>query len=174
MASSPFQTILLLLLLNYILTSTNAFQPAIHTTHSLNLNCKSSHLFSSLPSTPQQQQTYSAISPNHPLSQLVQCTTRACEPRRLDTTADAHEAFRYEWGTWCEDAKLEDIKCALGDVRLKDGWEAILDEELATKFVGEMATAAGGEKGAREGGRRIRIAGGKYWDVILHWLPKNA
>ena len=66
----------------------------------------------------------------------------------------------------------------LGDIRLRDGWKKVLlDDDGATKWIGgESTSSVPGETatGARDGWRRIRIAGGKYWDVILHLLPKNA
>jgi len=66
----------------------------------------------------------------------------------------------------------------LGDIRLRDGWKKVLlDDDGATKCIGgESTSSVPGETatGARDGWRRIRIAGGKYWDVILHLLPKNS
>ena len=135
----------------------------------------------SLPQTPSQEQTYDAISPTHPLSSLINATTLACEPRRLDTTADAHEAFRYEWGTWCSEERLDGIMSILGEIRLREGWQNMLDDGLAPLETDGIdgdndggITEAVASSGVRDGGRRIRIAGGKYWDIILHSLPKNS
>jgi hypothetical protein len=129
---------------------------------------KLTHLYSSLPPTQPQEQTYDAISPSHPLSQLIQHTSAACEPRRLDTTADAHEAFRYEWGTWCSEEKLDSVMEILGSIRLREGWEDVINAGSNNVESVDETT------GVRDGGRRIRVAGGKYWDVILHMLPKNS
>lgn len=123
-------------------------------------------LYSSLPPLEPQEQTYDVISPSHPLAALIQATAAACEPRRLDTTADRHEAFRYEWGTWCDEVKLDAIMGILGGVRLRDGWEIVVGNE-GSSMADESIVA-------RDGGRRIRVAGGKYWDIILHMLPKTA
>lgn len=144
-----------------VLSASNQFKPR-NVRHG-------THFHSSLPPTEPQEQTYDVISPSHPLSPVIQATMAACEPRRLDTTADKHEAFRYEWGTWCGDDKLDAVMEILGDVRLREGWEDVIGSDVKTEasFVEESA-------GTRDGGRRLRVAGGKYWDIILHILPKNA
>lgn len=68
----------------------------------------------------------------------------------------------------------------LGDVRLVTGaYEEIMEENLPTTLVGEeendeSSNGSRGGEGGKETGKRIRIAGGKYWDIILHVLPKGA
>lgn len=54
----------------------------------------------------------------------------------------------------------------IGEVRLVTGaYEALM----------EGRPDGGGGGGAdKETGRRIRVAGGKYWDVLLYVLPKGA
>ena len=66
----------------------------------------------------------------------------------------------------------------LGDIRLREGWKKVLwDDDGATTWIGGESIGNvpdSNAPGAREGWRRIRIAGGKYWDIILHLLPKNS
>ena len=154
-------------------SSIHAFQNSV-----IRYSLQRTHLYTrSLPPTPSQEQTYSTITPLHPLSSLIQAVTKACEPRRLDTTTDAHEAFRYEWGPWCDEDKLDNLMKMMGDIRLREGWKKVLlDDDGATTWIGGESTNVpdANAPGAREGWRRIRIAGGKYWDVILHLLPKNS
>ena len=65
----------------------------------------------------------------------------------------------------------------LGEVRLVAGaYDGLMDGNFA---VGGETAAAGKEETRDEEigvakGKRIRVAGGKYWDVILHVLPKGA
>ncbi|KAL7519376.1 hypothetical protein ACHAWX_004140, partial [Stephanocyclus meneghinianus] len=82
---------------------------------------------------PQQQTVDNWLPPSHALSTLLPAAARACHPRRLDTTQDAHEAFRYEWGTWCDADALEEVMAALGEIRWRVGaYDGILNGTLDT------------------------------------------
>ncbi|KAL7483632.1 hypothetical protein ACHAW6_009276 [Cyclotella cf. meneghiniana] len=148
--------------------------PHRHHPHATHLFLDPSHVIE-----PQQQTADDWLPPSHALSALLPAAARACRPRRLDTTQDAHEAFRYEWGTWCDADALEEVMAALGEIRWRVGaYDGIVNGTLDTVWVGgeegrEMEEKDG-RGGGRQRGRRIRMAGGKYWDVILHVLPKNA
>ena len=130
-------------------------------------------LSSSLP-TPTQEQTLDDYLPlEHPLHPLLVATAEACNPRLLDWTKDAgkHEAFRYEWGTWVDTDKLDAVQELLGEIRLLTGaYQDMMDENFETTQVGEASS----EESGKETGKRIRIAFGKHWDVILYVLPKGA
>lgn len=79
----------------------------------------------------------------------------ACVPLEVDgINANGDGSFRYEWGTWCSRDKLDVLSNAMGEIRLYAGayTDLLLDKPM---------------------GRRMRIASGKYWDVILHVLPKS-
>jgi hypothetical protein len=175
-----YQSALITSLAIAVLTSfyTNAFQFGSSPLIQKRSSSHKFQVFSSLPkSEPQEQTLDNYLPPSHPLSALINATAQACEPRRLDTTQDAHEAFRYEWGTWCGEEKLDVVMEVLGDVRLVEGaYDEISEGNLKTEWVGEeiIASSYDGIKEGRDAGRRIRVAGGKYWDVILHVLPKNA
>ena len=72
----------------------------------------------------------------------------------------------------------------LRGIRLREGWQQLLDDGLATRWAvgadgdhgngGSTEVDAVASLGVRDSGRRIRIAGDKYWDIILHLLPKNS
>ena len=129
---------------------------------------------SSLPNPSQEQTVDDFLPPDHPLHSLLTATADACAPRKLDTTEDVHEAFRYEWGTWCSPDKLDAVMGLLGEVRLVTGaYEDLMDGKLETTLVGEDNARDGGEAG-KEVGKRVLISSGKYWDIILHVLPKGA
>jgi hypothetical protein len=137
-------------------------------------------LSSSLPkSTPQEQTLDNYLPPEHPLHELITATTAACTPRQLDTTEDAHEAFRYEWGTWCSTDKLDAVMETLDRVRLITGaYDDLLDGSFETTLVAgdddDVKEDEQEEQTGKKMGKRIRVAGGKYWDIILHVLPKGA
>lgn len=129
----------------------------------------------------QEQTLDNYLPPDHPLHSLITATTEACAPRQLDTTEDAHEAFRYEWGTWCSTDKLEAVMETLDSVRLVTGaYDDLLQGNLETTLVvsedDEHNTddTTDEEQTGKVPGKRIRVAGGKYWDIILHVLPKGA
>mmetsp|Transcript_29296 Transcript_29296/g.69742 ORF Transcript_29296/g.69742 Transcript_29296/m.69742 type:complete len:905 (+) Transcript_29296:90-2804(+) len=144
-----------------------------------------SGIHSSLPTTPPQEQALdNYIPPSHPLHELIFATDAACEPR--DTEKDAqreHNAssppqFRYEWGTWIDAELLDRVVVALENVRLITGaYDDILDGGIETT-TGEDSLEdqreAREKKSAKESGRTVSIASSKYWDVILHVLPKGA
>jgi hypothetical protein len=93
---------------------------------------------------------------------------------------NAHESFRYEWGTWLSSEKLGDITTALGEMRLiTGGLDTILSSLSSTVHHPDEgneqdALSKEAEDDGKERGKRIRIAGGKYWDIILHDLPRGA
>ena len=155
----------------------------IHTTRHCRSRYPTTRLsLSSLPESttiPQEQTLDSYLPPDHPLHSLVTATIEACAPRQLDTTADAHEAFRYEWGTWCATDKLDAVMETLDSVRLVTGaYDDLLDGNVDTTLVigdGEhVDNTMDEEQTGKKMGKRIRVAGGKYWDIILHVLPKGA
>ena len=85
------------------------------------------------------------------------------------------QAFRYEWGTWCSADSLDAVMERLGEIRLITGaYEDLMEGNLETTFVGEDADSRDESESGKETGKRIRIAGGKYYDVLLHVLPKGA
>ena len=61
-------------------------------------------------------------------------------------------------------------------------YDDVMDGNLETTTLGKNREEGDTEKsggdseggGGKEFGKRIRIASGKHWDVILHALPKGA
>ena len=165
----------------FLIALTSCVVSSVHgfSSSSLSLIKGTTRLFSSLPSSPPQEQTLdNYLPPEHPLYDLITATTEAVQPRKLDTTEDAHEAFRYEWGTWCSNEKLESVMSALDNIRIyTDAYEDLLNGSIETTLVGEDDSKNDGEgqtDTGKEMGKRIRVAGGKYWDIILHVMPKGA
>jgi hypothetical protein len=69
----------------------------------------------------------------------------------------------------------------LDRVRLVTGaYDDLLDGSFETTlFVGDnddddVSNTTSEEQTGKKMGKRIRVAGGKYWDIILHVLPKGA
>lgn len=67
----------------------------------------------------------------------------------------------------------------LDSVRLVTGaYDNLLDGNVETTWVISEEDDNGNEREeeqtGKKMGRRIRVAGGKYWDIILHVLPKGA
>ena len=149
---------------------------------------------------------------SHSLHPLLRATSAACSfedaitrTSAADATStaittnnklgevNAHESFRYEWGTWLSAEKIGDIMDALGEMRLITGgldaqkismmtkatiitrMDEKKGEEGTSTMMNKSGSGGGGDGGGNKGGgKRIRIAGGKYWDIILHDLPRGA
>ena len=75
------------------------------------------------------------------------------------------------------------------EMRLVVGaYDKLVNGELDMELVGGVSVGSGSGSGEQEeegvdsnpmeavkdSGKRVRVAGGKYWDVILHVLPKGA
>ena len=140
-------------------------------------------IHSSLPTTtPHQEQTLDDyIPPSHPLHELILATDAACEPRdtekdaQRDNNASSPPQFRYEWGTWIDAELLDQVAAVLEDVRLITGaYEDIVDGRIETTSGGDSLEEQQDSRSARESGRTVSIASSKYWDIILHVLPKGA
>lgn len=165
--------------------TTNTIAP-IHTVSNYQYNSRNPTRLSlsSLPESTirhQEQTLDNYLPPDHPLHSLITATTEACAPRQLDTTEDVHEAFRYEWGTWCSTDKLEAVMETLDSVRLVTGaYDDLLEGNFETTLVvseedeHDTDDTIDEEPTGKMTGKRIRVAGGKYWDIILHVLPKGA
>ena len=72
------------------------------------------------------------LPPSHPLISLLTTTADVSDPRRTRATEGSSRPpeFRYEWGTWIDQEKLDDVMEALGGnsidhrrVRRCDGWK---------------------------------------------------
>ena len=136
-------------------------------------------LFSSSLPTPTQEQTLDDYLPaDHPIRGLLSATVEACTPRRDGGAEAGGTGWRYEWGTWCDAEKLAALMEELNEVRLITGsYEELLDGSYETTLIGKDEkdnNDASIEEEGKATGKRIRIASDKYWDIILHVLPKGA
>lgn len=90
---------------------------------------------------------------------LLTAATETCLPRAAKTASQAHDEFRYEWGTWVNEDKLATLMERINEVRLLSGaYEQLL-------------STAQNDKDNDEKALRYRVAGGQDWDVLLHVLP---
>jgi len=118
----------------------------------------------------------------HPLHALLCATAEACLPLEVDgINANGDGSFRYEWGTWCCRDKLEIVRQCTEEIRLIVGaYDNLINSNgritttTTTTTTNEnkeqiMTTSTTGREG-----KRIRVASGKYWDVILNLLPKSS
>lgn len=72
-------------------------------------------------------------------------------------------AFRYEWGRWVDDQKLEHLMEKMNEIQLVAGvYDTLVDEV-------DDSSSEDGKKESQP--RRLRLAGGDHWDCILHVLP---
>ena len=142
-----------------------------------------SGIHSSLPTTPPQDQALDEyIPPSHPLHELILATDAACEPRDTekdalrDNNASSPPQFRYEWGTWIDAELLDEVVTTLEDVRLITGaYDDIVDGSIeTTSGKDSLEEQQDAVENAKESGRTVSIASSKYWDIILHVLPKGA
>ena len=96
------------------------------------------------------------------LEGLVHATERASLPCSAETTEQgAHDAFRYEWGRWIDDQAMEELMERVNEIQLIPGvWDTLILDGDADASVSAP--------------QRFRIAGGDYWDCILHVLPQGS
>ena len=114
---------------------------------------------------------------SHPLHALLSATAEACLPRlEVDgiNASGGDGSFRYEWGTWCCRTKLEIVQQCTEEIRLIVGaYDNLINSNgrITTTTTNEkqiMTTTSTGREG-----KRIRVASGMYWDIILNILPQS-
>jgi hypothetical protein len=96
------------------------------------------------------------------LDGLFQAAQKTSKPMDAETAKGAHDAFRFEWGRWVDDASMENLMQRVNEIQLSPGaYDTFVDDE---------------EDGDEEKpiARRLRVAGGEHWDCILHILPAGA
>lgn len=83
---------------------------------------------------------------------LLAAAINATALREADESNQGHDSFRYEWGTWCVMESLQWLMERVDQVRVnKDVYEDLVQDETTP--------------------RRLRIADGQDWDMLLHVLP---
>jgi hypothetical protein len=93
---------------------------------------------------------------------LFKAAANSAIPRGAETREGAHDAFRYEWGRWVDDAAMETLQERVNEIRLTSGvYETLISDSESSED--EPITP-----------RRLRVAGDAHWDCILHVLPKGS
>ena len=107
------------------------------------------------------------------LDGLFQAAAKATKPKDADTTDGAHDAFRFEWGRWVDDAAIEALMDRLNEIVLTPGvYDTLVDEADGQVDDLDAGDVEGEQTLSRS--RRLRVAGGEHWDVILHVLPQGS
>ena len=98
------------------------------------------------------------------LEGLFQQAWKTCQPMAAENTEGAHDAFRFEWGRWVDDASMEALMERVNEIQLCPGaYDTFINDEKESGDDDSMATSS----------RRLRVAGGEHWDCILHILPPD-
>jgi hypothetical protein len=97
------------------------------------------------------------------LEGLFQAAALTAIPRGAETAKGAHDAFRYEWGRWIDEASMEELMERINEIQLIAG---VYDTLVVDDDNDESSVVPPS--------RRLRVAGGEYWDCILHILPQDA
>lgn len=87
---------------------------------------------------------------------------RTTLPKEADNTKNAHDPFRFEWGTWVDDESIIELMARVDEVRAAPGSFDVL---LA-------AVEQEGEK-KKKRSASMKIASGPKWDCIIHALPSD-
>jgi len=86
-------------------------------------------------------------------------------PKATDNTKNAHDPFRFEWGTWVDDESIRELMARVDEVRASPGAFDTLMKAASREVEVE------GKKQMRP--TSVKIASGLKWDCILHALPSN-
>ena len=93
--------------------------------------------------------------------------------RKPVTDQQAHDPFRYEWGTWVDDEAIRTLMASIDEVLLADGaYEKLL-------FMGGANGANGVNGNPNTNGNtnhppfQFKIASGQDWDCLIHVLPQD-
>ena len=101
------------------------------------------------------------IPPSSPLIPLLNSAINATALRSAETSDMGHDPFRYEWGTWVNEDSLAYLMTKVDEVRLNQG--------VFDSFLNENS-----DSNDKSNAIRLKVAGGRDWDCILHILPTNS
>ena len=95
---------------------------------------------------------------------LLSQVWKASIPKKGDEEKNAHDPFRYEWGTWIDNEAILELMSRIDEVRVEEGAYDKLERLINNEddIIDSKSNI-----------RRIRIASGEKWDFILHILPLN-
>ena len=102
-------------------------------------------------------------------------------PKEADNTKNAHDPFRFEWGTWVDNESIMELMERVDEVRAAPGaFDTLMSMPMSMSPIdldGEgVKDDRDDEKKKKETetrSRRIKIASGKKWDCIVHVLSSN-
>jgi len=101
---------------------------------------------------------------------LFNSAANATTLRQADNSDGAHDSFRYEWGTWVVESSLEDLMDRVNEIRLKNGmYDAFVTTKASDNDENHNDSNSGSSAPVR-----LRVANGKNWECILHFLPQGA
>ena len=113
--------------------------------------------------------------PEGSLEGLIQAAQRASIPCSAETTQGAHDAFRFEWGRWIDDLAMEQLMDRINEIHLTPGmYETLITATTTQSDLASSADNKESEFSSMPSPRRYRVAGGDYWDCILHVLPPGS
>jgi len=110
--------------------------------------------------TPEQELTLANIPEKY--TPLFTQALKTTVPKAADTTKNAHDPFRFEWGTWIDDDAMVELMERVDEVRAAEG----AFEKLFPDWDGDIS------KG-RPTPRMCKIASGEKWDCCIHALPSD-
>jgi hypothetical protein len=99
------------------------------------------------------------------LEDLFEAAEQASIPKSEDgVTGQFDNKFRFEWGNWVQDDKITKVMELMNDIRLAPG--------VYDTFVPPRDDNENDDKPQEP--KRLRVAGGKHWDCVLHILPPDS
>jgi hypothetical protein len=99
------------------------------------------------------------------ISALFRAAAQTAVPLGAETAKGAHDAFRYEWGRWVNDDDMKELMARVNEIRLVDGiYDTLVQPNNNSNDIDDTSPTP----------RRLRVAGGEHWDVILHILPPGS
>ena len=110
--------------------------------------------------TPEQELTLADVPST--FTPLFTQALKATVPRAGDNTKNAHDPFRFEWGTWIDEEALVELMQRVDEVRAVEG----AYEKMFPDWDGD-------DSRGRPSPKRYKIASGKKWDCCIHALPSN-
>lgn len=112
----------------------------------------------------QQEQTQEGESDTDKFHPLFEQTYKTTKPRAADETKNAHDPFRFEWGTWIDDDAILQLMENVDQVRASTGaYDKLMPPPPSTND----------NINKRQQPKRYLLASGEKWDCILHALPSN-
>jgi hypothetical protein len=114
------------------------------------------------PQVDQEEEIQSLVPPTK-FVPLFDQAYQATLPKEADNTKNAHDPFRFEWGTWVDNEAILELMARVDEVRASPG---------AFDTLQAQDSSMNGEQ-KNKGPTSIKIASGPKWDCILHALPSN-